>query len=63
MPDDNDRASEYEQLARAAAIQSSRKPPGPAPTGCCLYCGERLPSPMRWCDAECRDEWQAMGNG
>ncbi|GHT83188.1 hypothetical protein AGMMS49960_17550 [Betaproteobacteria bacterium] len=30
---------------------------GPAPTGACLYCGEPLDPPRRWCDAGCRDEW------
>lgn len=55
--DPNDRASEHEEMMRNAAIQSSRKPEGPKPTGKCLLCEERLPQPMRWCDADCRTRW------
>lgn len=28
-------------------------------TGFCLYCGEPLSKGRRWCDAECRDEWES----
>jgi hypothetical protein len=27
-------------------------------TGYCLTCGAPLPKGRRWCDAECRDEWE-----
>lgn len=27
-------------------------------TGECLYCGEPLPAGRRWCNAECRSEWE-----
>ena len=27
-------------------------------TGGCLYCGEPVPPGERWCDKECRDEWE-----
>lgn len=55
--DPNDVASEQEDAFRRSAMVTSKKPEGPAPTGACLYCGERLPKPMRWCDADCRDNW------
>ena len=58
MPDELDLASDREELARASALVTSRKAAGPTPTGRCLYCGERLPAPMRWCDADCRNEWE-----
>lgn len=29
-----------------------------AATGWCLDCGEEVPSPRRWCDADCRDQWE-----
>lgn len=35
-----------------------RKPEGPAAVGHCLYCGEDLPGAARWCDAECRDDYE-----
>lgn len=55
-PDPNDRASELEELARQDALSASRRAKSPEPCGCCLYCGERLPMPQRWCDADCRNE-------
>lgn len=36
-----------------------RKPAGPEPTGLCLSCEAPLPEGRRWCDADCRDDWQA----
>lgn len=36
-----------------------RRPVGPQSTGECLWCGEPLPDGRRWCDAECRDAWEA----
>jgi hypothetical protein len=40
------------RFAHAAA------PQGPVATGFCLWCGEELDPPRRWCNAECRDDWQ-----
>lgn len=56
-PDPNDRASELEELARQSALVVSRRAEAPKATGCCLYCGERLPMPQRWCDADCRGDY------
>ncbi len=60
MPDDADLSDERIALdvrmglaAAAAALAA-----GPRPRGACLWCGARLALPQRWCDAECRDEWQ-----
>lgn len=58
--DEQDLASEREEIARQSAIVTSKRAEGPAPTGECLYCGERLPHPMRWCNADCRDHWSEM---
>lgn len=37
-----------------------RTPPAPILPYCgqCYWCGEPLPSPRRWCDADCRDDWE-----
>lgn len=54
-------ASVDQQAILLAASEKVRKPEGPAATGRCLYCGAKLPrrkQPMRWCDADCRDDWQ-----
>lgn len=55
--DDFDRASEFEELRRCLA-QGYRKPAGPAPNGVCLFCGEALPAGARWCNKECREDWE-----
>lgn len=36
------------------------RPTGPAYAGWCLNCGPdvTLPTPMRWCDEECREDWE-----
>jgi hypothetical protein len=31
---------------------------GPKPTGACLWCGEPVETGRRWCDADCRDDWE-----
>ena len=28
-------------------------------TGFCLFCDEPLAPERRWCDAQCRDDWQS----
>ncbi|MDR3087856.1 MAG: hypothetical protein LBU45_07920 [Azoarcus sp.] len=42
----------------AAADLAKRKPRGPEPIGACHYCGEPLQPGRRWCDADCRDDWE-----
>lgn len=60
MSDNLDIASEREEIDRNMA-QALRQPTGPAPTGCCLYCGQGfLNLRLRWCDADCRDEWEML---
>ncbi|WP_156137247.1 hypothetical protein [Tepidimonas taiwanensis] len=66
--DDADRA-QIEIERAAERLMQSRRPEGPAATGVCLWCGEPLPMPPlcesaamlapRWCDAACRDAWEA----
>lgn len=58
MSDNLDIASDREELERSIAVQHKR-PVGPAPTGRCLYCEEIVNDTQRWCDAECRDQWEA----
>lgn len=48
-----------ERLEREMALMLRRRAEaGPEPTGHCLWCGARLRRPLRWCDAECRDDWE-----
>jgi len=58
MADFADMGAAREELDREVAIKN-RAPAGPAAIGYCLSCGEAVGDGMRWCDAECRDDWQA----
>lgn len=50
----NDAAEFFQDIALRRRFQD-----GPAATGCCLNCGEKLTEPgARWCDVDCRDDWQ-----
>jgi hypothetical protein len=44
--------------AEMARLLRLRRDSGPAPTGQCLWCGERIKKPRRWCSVECRDDWE-----
>jgi len=35
-----------------------RSASGPTATGRCLSCGAPLREPLRWCDTDCRDDWE-----
>lgn len=58
MADFADLGAVREEMDRALALQQ-RAPEGPAATGACLSCGEQVGHGLRWCDADCRDDWQA----
>ena len=59
MSDNLDIASDREELARSMA-QTLRKPTGPAPMGACFYCAASVRDGVRWCDSDCRDEWERL---
>ena len=53
-----DMASEHEAMFLSIAL-THRKPEGPQATGECLWCGGgELAQGRRWCDAECRNEFE-----
>ena len=58
LADVSDQATKNEELFLNLALQN-KKPEGPNPVGYCLTCGPDvpLPHPQRWCDAECREDW------
>lgn len=57
--DDVDKA-QHEIEAIVTSKMEALKPHRDAePTGECLWCGEPLPDGRRWCDADCRDHWEA----
>lgn len=55
-----DQANEAAALFTRAAL-SQRMPEGPAPTGHCLNCEARLAPRQRWCDVNCRADWEKIG--
>lgn len=65
MADDIDRAQEREQLDRAAAIaaasSASSLPLLPA-CGECYNCESSVPPGLRFCDADCRKDWELRKN-
>ena len=47
-----------ELFTEVARYCSRRDEPNVIATGFCLHCDEPVESPRRWCDAECRDNWE-----
>ena len=56
--DDADITAEREAAAAPYLLAASKRPEGPAPTGECFWCGETVADHMRWCDSECRDQYE-----
>ena len=61
MADFADVAAEREQLDTALAIAAARRPSStdPVPCGACHNCLEPVEAGHSFCDADCRDDWQA----
>lgn len=59
MSDDIDRAQNEEERSLAEALRA-RRPSGPVATGRCHFCDEIVGDNQRWCDAECRDQLEAL---
>lgn len=38
-------------------LAASRRNPGPAANGLCHWCDEPVASGLRFCDADCRDDY------
>jgi len=59
MADIADRANDRAEFFLEQAQRQRRETAAAIPaTGFCLACGAPLPA-GRWCNAACRDEWQA----
>jgi hypothetical protein len=60
MADDVDLAQIVSDMYIKIGLQNSKTaPPVAIATGECLFCEAHLPPGVRWCGAECRDDWQA----
>ena len=59
MADILDQADVCMEYALKDALTKSKMPePTKTYTGYCWFCESPLEAPKRWCDAECRDNWQ-----
>lgn len=58
MADIADLGAETAEFFLSLAEKERKKPQGPPFTGKCLNCGEDTDEQRRWCDADCRDDWQ-----
>lgn len=61
MADIVDAASALEELQRNQAIAAARAPAAPK-SPVCLNCHEKLKKRFNFCDADCRNDWQARTN-
>ena len=58
--DDVDRVNEHQNLIEQANHhKSKRHTSSSVATGFCLFCEEPVQTARRWCDAQCRDDWQS----
>ncbi len=59
MADEVDIADEVAETILQAQIDRARKDQETVKaTGHCLSCDEPLEEGRRWCDADCRDDWE-----
>ena len=61
MADEIDRANDVVAMMAGAAVAEICRAAGKQdaqPTGFCLWCGHVVMDNARWCDAECRDDWE-----
>lgn len=62
MPDFIDKSEETAELIKDKQIGSIREKANQQEaqaTGHCLFCREFLEDGRRWCDSDCRDDWEA----
>jgi hypothetical protein len=64
MANEADQASEIEELFLSVSLANSRNQSvdSPKAKGACLNCEDKLAPPLRWCDSDCRDDWQRLEN-
>lgn len=61
MADEIDVANENVTIQTDIAIQNIRNSIKPIEyVGYCLTCGEDVPAPRRWCNVECRDNYDKL---
>lgn len=58
MSDVIDQANERAEQFLNHSIHSVKKPSVPEATGECFNCGDIILNDVRWCDADCRNDWE-----
>lgn len=58
MADEADRGNEAAELFLDAAMKNRKQAVIPAGIGMCLNCGEDVEGENRWCDNDCRQDWE-----
>ena len=56
--DNADRADREDIIREQAIAAVRRRSKELAPIGFCYYCSEQVPAGSRFCDADCRDEYE-----
>lgn len=59
MADIIDDANDLAEFHLQSAL-NNKAPEGPGHTGFCLNCDEPLSFPERWCDSDCREDWDRL---
>lgn len=64
MANEADEAAVAEELFLKVSLANSmnRSVNSPVATGFCLNCDDAIERPKRWCDSDCRDDWQRLEN-
>lgn len=57
MSDEADKGNEAAELFLRAALSKRQRAPGGDAIGTCLNCGALCDAPARFCDIECRDDY------
>lgn len=58
MPDELDLIQERMERDEELRKKYTPKPASIKSTGKCLYCGASLTGELRWCDEDCRDDFE-----
>lgn len=62
--DESDMATEQEMMSTELAIRLALSKNNPLPDmGFCYNCDTKLAPGLRFCDAECRDDWELRNVG
>jgi len=62
MADECDRGNETAELFLSVARAAVKPAVAPMGIGICINCGADVAGDARWCDTECRADWEAHGH-